>query len=151
MTAYFFDTSALIKRYVVEAGTDWVLEVVGSDSGNTIFIAQITPVELASGLARLKREGILTAQLASSARILYDRHVRREYDVVGLTRRVVQRAQDLLDVHSLRAYDAVQLASALESNARLLAANLSPLVFVSADVRLLHAASTEGLQTHQPA
>ena len=27
MTAYFFDTSALVKRYVVETGSDWVRAV----------------------------------------------------------------------------------------------------------------------------
>ena len=59
-------------------------------------------------------------------------------------------AEDLLTVHPLRTYDAVQLASALESNIRLVATGLSPLIFVSADIRLLVAAATEGLMTEAP-
>jgi hypothetical protein len=53
-------------------------------------------------------------------------------------------------VHPLRTYDAVQLASALESTTRLVAAGLLPLRFVSADARLLVAAATEGLMTEEP-
>ncbi len=51
---------------------------------------------------------------------------------------------------TLRAYAAIQLASALESNDRLLADALPPLTFVSADQRLLTAASAEGLATEDP-
>jgi len=59
-------------------------------------------------------------------------------------------AEDLLTVHPLRTYDAVPLASALESNIRLVASGLSPLTFVAADARLLVAAATEGLMTEDP-
>lgn len=63
---------------------------------------------------------------------------------------MLHRAEDLLEAHPLRAYDAVQLASALESNDRLVAADLAPLVFVSADTRLLAVAMAEGLATDDP-
>jgi predicted nucleic acid-binding protein len=83
-------------------------------------------------------------------RLLIDRHAHREYVVIGLTPQVVRRAEDLLTVHPLRTYDAIQLASALESNTRLVATGLSPLIFVSADRRLLVAAASEGLMTEDP-
>jgi predicted nucleic acid-binding protein len=83
-------------------------------------------------------------------RLLIDRHTRREYVVIGLTPQVVRRAQDLLAAHPLRTYDAVQLASALESNIRLVIAQLAPVIFVSADARLLVAAAAEGLLTEDP-
>jgi predicted nucleic acid-binding protein len=83
-------------------------------------------------------------------RLLFDRHGRREYVVIGLTPQVVRRAEDLPAVHPLRTYDAVQLASALESISRIVAAELSPVRFVSADARLLVAAATEGLMTEDP-
>ena len=70
--------------------------------------------------------------------------------MIGLTPQVVRRAEDLLAVHPLRTYDAVQLASALESNTRLVTAGLSPVIFVSADARLLVAAVAEGLMTEDP-
>jgi predicted nucleic acid-binding protein len=150
MTQYFLDSSALIKRYVVEPGTTWVRSLTNRSSGHTIIIAQITQIEIVSGAARRVREGSLTTRTAQAVRLLIDRHVRRVYVVIGLTPQVVRRAEDLLAVHPLRTYDAVQLASALESNSRLVAAGLSPVRFVSADARLLVAATAEELMTEDP-
>jgi predicted nucleic acid-binding protein len=150
MTQYFLDSSALIKRYIVEPGTTWVRPLTSRSSGNTVIIAQITQIEIVSGASRRVREGTLTTRTARAVRLLIDRHARREYVVIGLTPQVVRRAEDLLAVHPLRTYDAVQLASALESNTRLVVAGLSPLIFVSADTRLLVAATTEGLMTEDP-
>ena len=150
MTQCFLDSSALIKRYVVESGTPWIRSLTIRSSGNTVIMAQITQIEIVSGASRRVREGTLTARTARAVRLLSDRHARREYVVIGLTPQVVQRAEDLLALHPLRTYDAVQLASALESNTRLVAAGLSPVLFVSADVRLLTAAATEGLMTEDP-
>ncbi|MGH2350915.1 MAG: type II toxin-antitoxin system VapC family toxin [Chloroflexota bacterium] len=150
MTQYFVDSSALVKRYVVERGTAWIRSITMRSAGNTIIIAQITQVEVPSGASRRKRDGSISARTAHAVRLLIDRHASREYMVVGLTGQIVQRAEDLLEAHSLRAYDSVQLASALESNARLVAAGLSPLIFVSADTRLLAVAAAERLATEDP-
>jgi predicted nucleic acid-binding protein len=150
MTQYFLDSSALIKRYIVEPGTAWVRLLTNHSSGNTVIIAQITQIEIVSGASRRVREGTLTTRTARAVRLLIDRHARRKYVAIGLTPQVVRRAEDLLAVHPLRTYNAVQLASALESNVRLVVAGLSPLIFVSADARLLVAAATEGLKTEDP-
>jgi hypothetical protein len=150
MTHYFLDSSALVKRYVVEVGTSWIRSITLSSAGNSIIIAQIAQVEVVSGAMRRKRDGTITAQTARATRLLVDRHVSREFRVIGLTGQIVQRAEDLLEVHPLRAYDSIQLASALESNTRLVAAGLSPLTFISADSRLLSAAAAEGLTTDDP-
>jgi hypothetical protein len=42
MTQYFLDSSALIKRYIVEPGTTWIRTLTTRSSGNTVIIAQIT-------------------------------------------------------------------------------------------------------------
>ena len=150
MTQCFLDSSALIKRYVVEPGTPWIRSLTIRSSGNTVIMAQITQIEIVSGASRRAREGTLTTRTVRAMRLLIDRHAHREYVVIGLTPQVVRRAEDLLSVYPLRAYDTVQLASALESNTRLVAAGLSPGLFVSSDVRLLTAAATEGLMTEDP-
>jgi uncharacterized protein len=150
MTHYFLDSSALSKRYVAEVGTNWIRAITTPGAGNSIIIAQITPIEVVSAAMRRLREGTITVRTARAVRLLLDRHARREYRVVGLTAPIVQRAEDLLEHHPLRAYDSIQLASALESNHRLLAAGLSPLTFVAADTRLLTAAAVEGLATDNP-
>jgi uncharacterized protein len=46
MTQYFLDSSALIKRYIVEPGTTWVRSLTIPNSGNTVIISQITQIEI---------------------------------------------------------------------------------------------------------
>ena len=60
MTAYFLDTSALVKRYVTEIGSTWVQDIAALNT-DKLNIAQITWVEFFSALARRQREGSLPA------------------------------------------------------------------------------------------
>jgi uncharacterized protein len=150
VTHYFLDSSALIKRYVAEQGTAWVRAISLPSAGNTIVVAPVTQVEVFSGVSRRKREGVVAARTAQAIRLLLNRDIQLEYAVIELTPPLIQRAQDLLDKHPLRAYDAIQLVSALMANRRLTAAKLLPLVFVSADTRLLNAATVEGLTIDDP-
>jgi uncharacterized protein len=144
VTAYFFDSSALLKRYVTEIGSGWVRSTISLRSGNTIFVAQITSAELVSALMRRRREGTIPSRTARASRLLIDRHIRREYQMVRLSDRILFRAEDLLEAYPLRAADALQLASAVELSSRI------SLVFVSADIRLTSTATIEGLQTDDP-
>jgi hypothetical protein len=50
--AYFVDSSALVKRYVVETGTAWVRAITRRTPSTHIYIALITPVEVTSAVAR---------------------------------------------------------------------------------------------------
>jgi predicted nucleic acid-binding protein len=52
MADYFFDTSALVKRHVAEAGTAWVKSLVRAKAGHTLYIARITAVEITSAITR---------------------------------------------------------------------------------------------------
>ena len=150
MSVFFFDGSTLVKRYVVEKGTVWVRSMVNIRSGHRVIIAQITSVEVLSAVARLVREQRVTARTALAIQAYVNRHAAREYIVVNLSKPILMAAQNLLFKYSLRAYDAVQLASALDINTKIMAANQRALIFVSSDVRLLTTASSEGLQTHNP-
>lgn len=59
--SYFLDTSALVKRYVAETGSNGIRSITDVATGNQIAIAQITWVEVLSALARRQREGSLSA------------------------------------------------------------------------------------------
>ena len=60
MALYFFDSSALVKRYVHEQGSMRVRETTASVSGHLIHISILTVAEIASALARRHREGRLS-------------------------------------------------------------------------------------------
>ena len=64
MPAYYFDTSALAKRYVVEVGSSWVQAIVAQQSGHTIYTSVLTQPEIVSALQRRVREGRLEAHQA---------------------------------------------------------------------------------------
>jgi hypothetical protein len=44
MAVYFFDSSALVKRYIAETGSGWVSGLTDPTAGNINFIAGITAV-----------------------------------------------------------------------------------------------------------
>jgi predicted nucleic acid-binding protein len=46
MALYFLDSSALVKRYISETGSAWVLELFTDALNNEIFIAAIAKVEI---------------------------------------------------------------------------------------------------------
>jgi len=58
--AFFLDTSAAIKRYVLERGSSWVTALAGAHSGNSCWLTQITPVEALAAIHRRARMGSLT-------------------------------------------------------------------------------------------
>jgi hypothetical protein len=57
---FFCDSSAIVKRYVNEIGTPWVLSLLAPAAGNRIYVARITSVEVVSAVTRRQRGGSLT-------------------------------------------------------------------------------------------
>lgn len=147
-TAYF-DSSALVKRYLDEPGTAWV-QAWCSDPGQTIAVAEIGLVEIAAAFAGKLRGGFITQDEYRDARDDLAADARDEYVLVTVNRLVVDEAIELTGRRRLRGYDAVHLACALYLNRALIAHNLDPLTFVSADDDLLTAAAAEGLLTDNP-
>ncbi len=56
MAAYFFDSSAIVKRYVSESGTQWVTDKLEPTAGNEVYAARISGAEVVSTIARRARE-----------------------------------------------------------------------------------------------
>lgn len=150
MASYYLDTSALVKRYVRESGSDWVRTLCSSTQNHDLYMVQITRAELVAALHRRMREQSLskamTARLIDS--FLSDWTTR--YIGVAVNDELVKRAIGLIQVHSLRGYDAIHLAAAITVQQQFLQAQLSPLTFVSADQEQLNAAMAEGLQNENP-
>lgn len=150
MSAFFFDSSALVKRYLVEVGTAWVRRLADPGAGDTVIVGQITRVEAAAALAARQRAGTITLDERDAGVALVLRHFDAEYVVVPLSDSVVEQAVQLTQRHRLRGYDAVQLAAALDANTTIIAAGLPTLTFVAADDDLLAAARAEGLAAANP-
>jgi predicted nucleic acid-binding protein len=145
MATYFFDSSALAKRYVTETGTVWVQALTDPAAGRMIYVARITLVELVSAITRRRRNGDLTPIAASAVLADVRADFAAGYQVIEIAAALITRAEALAEQHALRGYDAVQLAAALEVNTAYIAAGQTPVTLVSADLELNAAAATEGL------
>jgi predicted nucleic acid-binding protein len=110
MATYFFDSSALAKRYVVETGTAWVQSLADPATGNSIYVARITLVELVSAITRRQRNGDLTLAAATAALGDVKADFVSDYQVIDVTASLVTAASALVEKHGLRGYDAVGFA-----------------------------------------
>ena len=131
----YFDASALAKRYVREKGSVKVRRLLSSDVAAT---SRYSAMEIASALARLTREGVVSPddRERTLAALQVDLSAML---IVELTSEVVIRAQALLQRHSLRSGDAVQLASCLHLREEL----EDDVSLVAFDERLVAAARKE--------
>jgi predicted nucleic acid-binding protein len=135
----FCDTSALVKFYVSEEGSEAVNSAFGA--ADSVALSRLAWVELHAAVARRGRE-VPNDQSALE-------EVKRCFAedwflflIVEVSQSVVEMAGEYADIFSLRAYDAVQLASAARLRDRVDPA----LKFACFDRRLNKAASTLGMQ-----
>ena len=146
MAISFFDSSAVVKRYVAEVGTAWVNNFVSPAARNRVHLARITGVEVIAAIARRERSGALSPSVAAGVIQRFRQEFVHVYRIVAVTPRVVANAMNLAEKHGLRGYDAVQLAAALQLTVRLKAR----LLLVSGDAALNQAALAEGLSVDNP-
>jgi uncharacterized protein len=152
---YFFDTSALVKRYALEDGRKWVQGITDPAAANRIYIARITGAEVIAAIMQNVRDGDTTA--ADAAKVITDFKFdfANQYQIIEITDAVITRAITLIESHTLKGYDGVQLAAAIEINNLVLAigmptAGAPALTVASADRQLNRAALAEGLTVDNP-
>jgi predicted nucleic acid-binding protein len=128
----YLDTSALVKLYVEEAGTDEV--ATWADKATAVATCRIAYAEARAAFARHRREGGLTATLWKRTVANLDDDWGR-FAIVEVTDGLVRSAGQLADRYALRGFDAVHLAAALE-----LQGDRNEIVFGCFDDRLSRAA-----------
>ena len=149
MASYVLDSSALVKRYVVEQGSVWVSNLVNPASGNDVFIANIAGVEVVAALAR--RGTVYGSRIIPFKPLIaqFRNDFEHLYEVVEVSSSIIASAMQIAELHSLRGYDSVQLATALSLNRKYLEMGMN-CMFVSADLELNSAAIAEGLTVENP-
>ena len=141
MAFYYLETSALVKLYVRETGTDRLLRLITAPDAHQFAILAVAQVELRSAVGRRERERDLDEQSAAAVLERFDFHLGTMFVRQGVSDAVLDRACAVIDRYPLRGYDALQLAGCLVLQS---AAPSTP-IFVCADQQLLLAAETEGL------
>ncbi len=105
----YFDTSALVKRYVKENGSLLVRTFM---KRHQFLSSALCSLEAISALCRRKAEGELTVKNfdAIFSRLNKDREF---WELVELSSLVLSRAEELVQSTGVRTLDAIHLASAL--------------------------------------
>lgn len=137
----YCDTSALLKLYLPEAGSDVFNALV--EGRDDLLVSDLCVTEAASALARRVRQGALPGEAARRVQhAILDRLDEGAYHRVELTRDVHRRAEHFLlslgDI-PLRASDALHLALAASGRAASLA---------SFDARMVAAARAASLAVY---
>jgi uncharacterized protein len=133
----YLDTSAVVKLYVEEHGTDIASSAV--DRATRVATSRVTYAEARAAFARARREGVLTPSMLRAVVDRFDADW-GSYDVVEVTEPLVRRAGALAEKRALRGFDSIQLASALEALRGVHG------VFLCWDDRLARAAKAERLR-----
>ncbi len=150
MAVLFLDSSGLVKRYIVETGTAWIINQLRTSAGNDIFIAGITGIEVAAAIARRAKGRSLSQKIADKALKRFKRDFDRRFIVVDLTPKIIEEGILLAQKHGLRGYDTEQLAVGLSVRNRLAKGGVPNFTFISADKDLNSAATAEGLAVDNP-
>jgi uncharacterized protein len=135
----YLDTSALVKRYVEEPGSEDVLDWM--DLADTIGTGLITRAEVAAAITRAARLHHLTSQISDKALDKF----RLEWDSfhrLSIKEELIARADFLACQYGLRGYDAVHLAAALIWQEAL----MLPVTLATYDQELANASKNTGLR-----
>ncbi|HEX9756873.1 MAG TPA: type II toxin-antitoxin system VapC family toxin [Nitrospiria bacterium] len=135
----YLDTSALIKRYITETGSDKIRSLFTSQ--DHLATSKVAYVEVYAAFTRRKREGDLPSMRYQQVCRLFEREW-PAYLVIELHDDILRLSRDLIKKHPLRGLDAIHLASA-----KLIKQKISKeTIFGCADNRLLNSAKSEGFK-----
>jgi len=130
-----FDTSALYKRYNVEAGRDQV--IAAGDRASEVMVAAHCKAEIASALNRNRHDGLLNADdYLQIMRAVHGDFA--DFTLVALDAQVEAHSISAMEKSRLRAMDALHIGAAQAARVDL---------FVTADRRQALAAEAVGLKT----
>lgn len=138
MPIHYYDTSALAKRYFVEAGSERINALLSDPDGHVC--SRLALVEVSAAICRRAhprgRDDLLKR---------FDSDAAHVFAIAEIDAPSFDTAIMLVRRHALRGCDALQLAAALRIFAR-----DSEMVFICADGDLNTAASAEGLRVIDP-
>ncbi len=142
----FIDTSALVKLFHEEDGTDSITRLIESNKGD-LFISELTILEFTSALQRLLRAGFINKDNLQIVMDAFKEELLR-FNIGPVNKTVIKEAEKMLIKHGyavgLRTLDSIQLSS-------FSLLNLDEGLFVASDLNLLNAANAVGIKTYNPA
>lgn len=139
----YFDTSALVKKYIIEVGTDKVRAQLKTEK--KVFTSKITYAEVCASFARKQRDNEIEKRQYQKIW----RSFTNDWDAIILIEvqeELFSLIRRLVESYPLRGADAIHLSSAIWIGEKI----GQSLNFVASDNILLNAARNEGLVVINP-
>ncbi|RKU07016.1 hypothetical protein C6503_24910 [Candidatus Poribacteria bacterium] len=152
MYYFYFDASALVKRYTRESGSDKMLFLFSNIPLARLSCLTIGAIEVFWICVRKQNDGRITNHQFERAVTLLRGEVintQSDFKTISVPDSLVWSSIDLIETYSLNSVDAMVLRSALDIATELRSTG-DRLVLVASDQRLLRAARAEGLQVFSP-
>ena len=152
MYYFYFDASALAKRYTDEVGSDKIDFFFDNVPLERLSCLTLGAIEVFWICVRKRNDNRITSHQFERATT----HLRHEvinnqsgFKTISVPDSLVWDSIRLIETHSLNSVDAMVLCSALDTATELRSTS-DRLVLVASDQRLLRAARAEGLQVFNP-
>lgn len=151
MNRFYWDASALGKRYTAETGSELVNHGFQAARNRGSFLLAIGAGEVVSVLVRKQNSDLLSRKQAGAALALLraDLALGAGLQLENPPLGAIVQSWRFIEQHGVNATDALVLQSALDVAASL-SAEGDELVLVSSDLRLIRSAEAEGLATFDP-
>jgi predicted nucleic acid-binding protein len=94
---YFFDTSAVVKIYHQETGSDRILPLYRS--GDTIMISELSKVEFLSTVHKKLRTGEITGETLDALKNRFFADCSGRFVVIHVASFIVDSALDIMNTH----------------------------------------------------
>ena len=147
MNCYFLDSTAFIKLFVQEVGTESIIRLMEATEDNRKLISAGTPLEVYAALKRRERAGGIAPEDGEAARNILRVEAARMVQQ-PLNPAVLEAARQVLDRHELRSSEALQMGAAVVAREMFQGMEI---IFVSSDRRLLDVAKIERFEILNPA
>lgn len=142
MAIYFFDTSALVKRYHKEEGSEKV-EKIFENQDNIVVIANITLSEMTSAFLKKYNLQEINEEDLRKTISKFSEEIISNFWIIDIERNHINISQDFILKYNLRTLDSIQLAVLLNLK------SLNP-IFVCSDIDLTNSAEDEGIKVLNP-
>lgn len=151
MNFFYFDASALAKRYAPETGSLLINDLFDKVSLSRFLVLLMGIGEVISVLVRHRNSSSISNTTYAFALTQIQNEIisSSEINLLSLDDNLVYLSFSLIEKHSINATDALVLRSALEEAANLRTQGRD-LVMISSDKRLIRASKAEGLLTFNP-
>lgn len=142
MEYLFFDTSALVKRYYEEDGSENVDELI-EDEDSTVIITSLSIIEATSAFRRKHNRGEIEQERMNRLLSTFFEEAIQDFVIVPIEESFMKYSFSLILAEDLRTLDGLQLSAAIT-------VNQENLKFISADKKLNEVAKEQELETHNP-